>query len=363
MDKIVNILIVDDSAMVRCILKEIFDADPALRVVGEAVNGRDGVEKTRDLRPDIITMDIQMPEMDGFEATEEIMANYPTPILIFSSAIDKTEQYTSFKAISLGALDNMAKPDITQAGFDEIAAAMRRKVKILARINVIRHIRGKFKHYKNGIHASSPATTETTVPVPSVLKELMGSPCRVIAVGASTGGPMALKKMLAAFPHDFPAGFVLVQHITAGFDGSFVEWLDTQIAMKVKLAKHNETVSSGVVYVAPCGYQLTVAGDNRIQLDKNAPLWGEFKPSVNTLFQSVARNLGSEAVGVILTGMGSDGAEGLKEMYQNGAFTIAQDESSSLIFGMPRAAIEMQAVRIVLALDQIPDIIFNRIKG
>lgn len=354
MGKSVHILVVDDSQLVRNILKEIFHNDPDLHVVGEAVNGKEAVRMTRELKPDIITMDIQMPEMDGFEATEQIMAYTPTPILIFSSAIDKSEQYTSFKAISLGALDNMSKPDITQEGFDLIAETLVKKVKMLSNIKVIPHIRAKLKSTGLEIKAEEKRAHRRKTSAEN-------SKYRLVAVGASTGGPMALAKIFSAIPHGFPVGVVIVQHISRGFIDSFVEWLGTQTALKVKVAEHGEPVSGGTVYFAPDDVQMEVTPKNTILLDRDLPQWGEFKPSVNHLFKSAGRNLGERAVGVILTGMGEDGARGMEEMHRHGSYTIAQDRETSLIFGMPRAAIDSRCVHTVLPLDKIADEIMKKI--
>lgn len=354
MGKSVNILVVDDSQLVRNILREIFQSDPDLHVIGEAVNGKEAVRMTRDLKPDIITMDIQMPEMDGFEATEQIMAYTPTPILVFSSAIDKSEQYTSYKAISLGALDNMSKPDITQEGFDLIAETLVKKVKMLSNIKVIPHIRAKLKSTGLEPKAEEKKFTGKKV-VPENLK------FRLVAVGASTGGPQALAKICSALPHGFPVGIVIVQHISRGFIDSFVEWLGTQTSLKVKVAEHGESVNGGTIYFAPDDVQMEVTAKNTILLDKDLPRWGEFKPSVNQLFKSVGKNLGDRALGVILTGMGEDGVRGMEEMYRSGSYTIAQDRETSLIFGMPRAAIESRCIHTVLPLDKIANEIMRKI--
>lgn len=374
----VRVLIVDDSQLVREILKDIFQADPEINVIGEAVNGLEAIEKTRRLKPDLITMDIQMPEMDGFEATEQIMAYTPTPILIFSSAIDKTEQYTSFKAISLGALDNMSKPDITQEGFEHIAETLRKKVKMLSHIRVIPHIRGKFKaRTPNDLGAALKATDSGLTkaagsPEDQLIRQYLrprkgpgeerGQKYSHIAVGASTGGPMALQKFFSAFPAAFPCGFTCVQHISKGFIQSFVDWLDSQAQLRVKLAVNGERVAPGTVYFAPDDVQMTITVDNTIQLNALTPPWGEFKPAVNHLFKSVGENLKHRAIGVILTGMGSDGAEGMKIMRDNGAYTIAQDKETSLIFGMPKASIDHNGVQAILPLERISETISEILK-
>ncbi|MCP5109145.1 MAG: chemotaxis-specific protein-glutamate methyltransferase CheB [bacterium] len=347
MEQKVNVLIVDDSQLVRGILKEIFENDPELRVAGEAGDGKEAIEAARRLKPDIITMDIQMPVMDGFEATEHIMAYTPTPILILSSALDECEQYSSFKAISLGALDTMSKPDITQEGFDRIARDLVRKVKMLSHIHVIPHIRAKLKD---------------VVPMPTRKKSFDDLKYRLVAIGASTGGPMALEQLFSVFPADFPLGIVAVQHISAGFIQSFVDWMDTKTKLKINIPGNGEPISGGTVYFAPDGVQMEVSADNSIILNKDLPPWGEFKPSVNHLFKSVGQRLGGKAIGVILTGMGDDGARGMVEMYRNGGHTIAQDQATSLIYGMPKAAAANKCVHSVLPLEKIPDEIFKKIE-
>lgn len=355
----INILIVDDSKLVRDILKDIFAVDPELQVVGEALNGKDAVQMTKDLKPHIITMDIQMPVMDGFEATEHIMAYTPTPILIFSSAIDKSEQYTSFKAISLGALDNMSKPDITQEGFDQIADILRRKIKMLSHINVIPHIRGKLKTRPADIAPAKPPPPGDDVSprdFPTHLK------FQLVAVGSSTGGPMALQKILSTLPAEFPVGIVCVQHISKGFVHSFVEWLGSQTPLTVKIAENNEEIRPGTVYFAPDDAHLTVTPGKTIFLDRLLPPWGEFKPAVNHLFKSVGQNLRERAIGVILTGMGSDGAEGMKVMSDNGAYTIAQNRDTSLIFGMPKASIDNKSAHCIKPVQKIADEILDKIR-
>jgi two-component system chemotaxis response regulator CheB len=356
----VRTLIVDDSKLVRDILREIFERDPGIEIVGEAADGREAIKLTKELAPDIITMDIQMPKMDGFEATEQIMAYHPTPIMVLSSALDKNEQYTSFKAISLGALDTMSKPDITSEGFDAIAADLVKKVKMLSKIHVIPHIRAKMKAPSEKIEEEMD--TETVTVDIATKKPGDDLKYRMIAMGASTGGPTALEKLFSRFPADFPIGIVIVQHICKGFIDSLAKWLSTKTQLKIKLAENGEFVERGTVYFAPDDAQLEITSGNSILLKKDAPPWGEFKPSVNYLFKSVGENLRGRAIGVILTGMGEDGADGMKTMYENGAHTIAQDQKTSLIFGMPKASINNKSVRTVLPLSKISEEIFAKVK-
>lgn len=347
-ENLTRVLIVDDSDLVRGILRDVLAQDSGIVVIGEARDGREAVEQTARLHPDLITMDIQMPHMDGFAATEHIMAFTPTPILIFSSAIDKSEKYSSFRALALGALDVMNKPDVTIAGFQELAAQLTAKIRMLARIKVIQHIRGKVR----GRDRTLPP-----VPMAAAVKPPDNSrtAARLVAIGSSTGGPPALKKLLSPLPALFPAGIAIVQHITRGFIDGFVDWLAVCIRLSVCVAKDGETIRPGTVYFAPDDVQMQVSADRRIRLRADLPPWGEHRPSVNHLLQSAGESYGERAVGLILTGMGDDGAVGLKVMRDRGAPTIAQDQASSLIYGMPRAAVESGAASLVLPLDRITD--------
>jgi two-component system, chemotaxis family, protein-glutamate methylesterase/glutaminase len=344
----IRLLIVDDSDLVRGIVRELLSQDPDLVVAGEARDGREAVALTERLRPDLIIMDIQMPVMDGFAATEHIMAYTPTPILIFSSAIDRSEKYSSFRALSLGALDVMSKPDITNAGFQEIAAQLIAKIKLLSRIRVIPHIRGKLRPgqvWEVGKSEAEPVRPAAITPQAR----------RLVAIGASTGGPLALEKLFAALPGTFPAGIVVVQHITRGFLDGFIDWLAGRVRLRVRVAADGETVRNGMIYFAPDDAQLLVSPDRRIRLRPDLPPWGEHKPAVNHLLQSVGESLGAQSVGVILTGMGDDGAAGMRAMHDRGAYTIAQDQGTSLIYGMPRAAVEAGGVSRVLPLERIAE--------
>ena len=364
--KRINILIVDDSRLVRNILKDILEFDDSIHVIGEAKTGEEAIAKTADLHPDVITMDVKMPDMDGFEATEHIMAFSPTPILIFSSAIDKNEKYTTFKAISLGALDIMSKPDITQKGFKAISDSLIRKIKTLSRINVIPHIRGKLKSkYRDSISIKEGVGFVTQSPqiVPQKMDKIYSNNYQIIAIGASTGGPGALQKVLPHFPSNFPVGIVIVQHIARGFIKSYAEWLNSKIALKVTIARDKELIRSGTVYFAPDDVHMMISADNRISLREDLPPWGKHKPSVNHLFGSIADNLGGKAIGLILTGMGKDGAEGIDQLYKKGGYTIAQDQRTSIIFGMPKVAIEKGAICRVLPLENIPKEIIKKITG
>lgn len=355
-DNLTRVLIVDDSDLVRGILRDMLSQDPGIVVIGEARDGHEAVEQTERLRPDLITMDIQMPHMDGFAATEQIMAYTPTPILIFSSAIDKSEKHSSFNALALGALDVMSKPDITVAGFQKLAAQMTDKIRMLARIKVVPHVRGKMRGRDRPLPAAAVAA-ELKPP-----DNGQGAAARLVVIGASTGGPLALKKLLLPLPVQFPAGIAIVQHITYGFIGGFVDWLGLSIRLRVCVAEDGEVIRPGTVYFAPDDLQMQVSADHRIRLRADLPPWGKHRPSANHLLQSAGESYGERAVGIILTGMGDDGVTGLKAMRDRGALTIAQDQVSSLIYGMPRVAVESGAAALVLPLERIADELMRVLK-
>lgn len=352
MEKI-KLLIVDDSEVVRSILKEIFSQDKDLVVVGEATNGKEAIEMTKELKPNLITMDIQMPEMDGFEATEEIMAFHPTPILIFSSAIDKSEKYTGIKAISLGALDVLSKPEISETNFFELSGKIINKVKTLSRINVVHHIRGKIKKRKKSTEAKF-----SEIIGQYKITNLHGY---IIVAGISTGGPAALNKFLSGFPKNFPASILIVQHISEGFIDVLVDYLSKNTELRIKVGEDNELIENGTVYFAPDGGHLLIEKNMKLRIDRESPPWNEHKPSINHLFKSAAKNLRNKVIGVIMTGMGFDGSEGIVEIHNNNGITIAQSVDSALISSMPESAISTGKIDYIIDLEEISSFISNKI--
>jgi len=277
-----------------------------------------------------------MPEMDGFKATEEIMAECPTPILILSSLVNKNEAFSVFNAIQIGALDAMEKPNISnQEAFESIGEALIKKIKVLSKIPVIRHIKGKIK----GTIAN--------------FEQVNSDQNTIVVIGASTGGPQILRQILKEVRIDFPFPIVVVQHMSRGFMEGMIEWLNRETPLRIKLAEDEEKLEKGTVYVAPDDYFCLVKYPGIIILDNKLPKWTEHKPCVNYLFKSAAEEFGDKAIGVLLTGMGKDGAEGLKLMKLAGSMTICQDEESSIIFGMPKVAIEMNAVKKIMKPEEI----------
>ena len=341
----IRILIADDSELTRVVLRDLLSEDPDVEVVGEVSDGRAAVEQTAKLKPDLVIMDVMMPIMGGLEAVAEIMAATPTPILMLSANTDPNDSRGAFAAIKLGALDVMAKPSgvVTEA-FSQIARQLVAKVKSLSRIRVIHHYR-----------AQRPKIEQATLRLPADAP-LPPGPRRILAIGASTGGPKAVLHLLQELPEKLPAAVLIVQHIADGFAPGFADWLDRESDLPVRLAGPGNELQAGTILVAPNNAHLTVQS-NRIVLEDSPPLHN-CRPAVDALFLSLAnQGLAAETVAVLLTGMGSDGAKGLGALRKQGAYTIAQDEASSAIFGMPKAAVDRGAVTQVLPLEHITEVV------
>jgi len=335
----IRILIADDSELTRVVLRDLLSQDASLEIAGEVCDGLAAVEQTAKLKPDLVIMDVMMPRMDGLEAVAEIMAATPTPILMLSANTDPHDSRGAFAAIKLGALDVMAKPSgvVTEA-FSQIAGQLIAKVKSLSRIQVIHHYR---------VQRSKVEKVPVCLPA---------GPRRILAIGASTGGPKAVMQILQELPKNLPAAVLIVQHIADGFAPGFADWLDRESTLSVRLARSGDKLQAGTVLVAPNSGHLTVQS-NRVVLDDSAPLHN-CRPAVDALFNSLARQeLAAETVALLLTGMGTDGADGLGRLQERGAYTIAQDEVSSAIFGMPKAAIERGAATQVLPLEQVAEVV------
>lgn len=331
----IKVLIVDDSRVAQEFLAHLLTSDPSVQVAGVANNGEEALEMVRIKRPDVITMDIHMPGMDGFEVTRAIMETVPTPIVMVSASTTATEVASSFRMLEAGALALILRPPgIGQPGHETAARELLQTVKLMAEIKVVRLIRPMVRAGK-----AAPAAQKSAA-------------IQLIAIGASTGGPPALLKILSGLPKNLAVPVLIVQHIAAGFTAGFVEWLGGASRFPVHIAAHGDCPLPGHAYVAPDGFHMGVSGGPRIALSDQAPENG-LRPSVNYLFRSVAQVLGPRAVGVLLTGMGRDGAEELKEMKNKGAVTIAQDEASSVVHGMPGEAIKLDAATYVLPPDGI----------
>lgn len=327
----IKILIVDDSPLVRQVVGAILGADPAIQVIGYATDGKEAVEKAFQLRPDLITMDINMPGMDGLEATEKIMAYRPTPILIVTSARDRRGVQITMEALAVGALEVIEKPTpLPDDSWEVLGARLIEKVKLLAGVKVITHLKGRSRHLPGRVRAES-----------------QGKAHRVVGIGVSTGGPGVLSQILKRLPADFPLGLLIVQHMSDGFMPGLVEWLSREVRLPIQLAGEGDPVKPGLVLMAPEGAHLVVQQGGRARLRQALPVGGH-RPSADVLLHSVAAIYGEAAIGVLLTGMGRDGAEGLRAIRDAGGYTIVQDEESCAVFGMPKAAIELGAAQEVL---------------
>ena len=337
----IRVLIVDDSAVLRQTTRLILTSDSNITVIGEANNGADAVAMAERMRPDVITMDIRMPKMDGIQAIRQIMAASPVPIIVVTSIDLAHELDLSSQVAKLGAVAILQRPEgVSTPDFRLFTAKLIEQVKLMSTVKVVRRVR-----------TDSPVPPDAGIKQPMpVLKPPVKT--EIVAVGSSTGGPAALHKLLGAMPADFPVPIVIVQHISFGFVQGLADWLNDACPLKVKVAQVGERVQPGTVYLAPDNHHMLVDRLNRIALNPAEPVGGH-RPAVTALFQSVAQSYGPAAIAVIMTGMGADGAVGMRSLYEAGAVTIAQDEASCVVFGMPKEAIALGAVQQIVPLDQI----------
>lgn len=337
--KKIRVLIAEDSPTARALLVGIFDLSPDFQVVGTASNGIEAVAQARALRPDVLTMDIQMPGIDGLEATRRIMSDVPTPIVIVSS-LDVHSVQISMEALRSGALAVLPKPTGPAApGWTTSRNTLLATVRSMSQVRLVR---------RWADNAPPPYRT----PEREAELSARAGAVRVVGLAASTGGPAAYQKVLSALDPSYPLPLVLVQHIAHGFGVGFARWLDEVCPVKVKIGEAGEPLTGGVVYVAPDDAHIGVSPTLTVALS-HSPARNGFRPSASHLFESLAP-FGTAAAGVILTGMGSDGVDGLRVLKQAGGYVIAQDEKTSDIFGMPRAAIEARIVDAIVPLDQVP---------
>lgn len=347
----IRCLIVDDARAFRAVLRHILSTAPGVEVVGEACDGREAVALVRTLRPDVVTMDVRMPNLDGLEALAEIMRVAPTPVVVVSGEADGAAQQLSFRALQLGAIEVLAKPrDPGTLRFERQAEAIRRAVRAIAGLVLV----GR----RRPVPATPPAAPGARAPGPVTrppLAPLPGGAVEAVAIAASTGGPAALATILAALPADLSVPVLVTQHISPGFEAGLAKWLGGVVRLDVRIAEDGEPLAPGTVYLAKDGRHLGVAR-RRIRLSDEPPVHG-FRPSGTHLFASVAREHGARAAGFVLSGMGSDGAEGLALLRASGGYTAAQSAASSVIFGMPRVALESGAAAHELDLEEIPRVI------
>jgi two-component system, chemotaxis family, protein-glutamate methylesterase/glutaminase len=333
-----RILIVDDSRFVRDQLRRILTSDPDFHIVGEAGNGKEAVDLAYTLHPDIIIMDVDMPVMDGIAATREIMATKPVPIVIHTSSAVSMRRNLPFEAIRAGALDVQYKPHLYPPEPQEQKEFLTR-LHTLSRIHV----------FRRAPRESPPASLPVIYPAP--VREPGAMP-KLLAVAASTGGPKALSDMFRALPPVLPFPMLVVQHIGPAFVQGLAEWLQTFTSVRIKLASNGEPLAQNTCYLSPGSIHLAVRSPLNIHLDDSPPV-NSCKPSGDVLFRSVCKICGTQSVGVVLTGIGQDGAAGLQLLHDAGAVTFAQNEESSVVFGMPRKAIELKAVSYSGDIDEI----------
>jgi len=335
----IRIIIADDSPTQRLLVRSILESDPDFFVVGEARNGQEATQMCQRLKPDIVTMDINMPVMDGYQAIQYIMSESPCPIVVLTGIDTQQMIAVSFKALSLGALTVLSKPR-GMPDKDPDAYNLITQVKLMASIKVIHRVLAPTK--LPSINNTRPGLWSKQNPI---------SP-KLVAIGVSTGGPPTLQRLFKGLDSDFPLPIIVVQHISPGFISGLAHWLSDTTQLECKVAEQGEDLKPGKVYFAPDNMHLTITLNYKVWLEDTNNLRG-LRPSVNTLFESISKNLGSHAIGVLLTGMGEDGAQGLLAMRKSGAYTIVQDEASSIVFGMPKAAIDLGATDEIISLDSI----------
>lgn len=371
----IRVLLVEDSPVALVILKRILAASPDIEVVGTARHGREALELIPKLQPQVICTDYHMPQMNGLEFTEEVMIRFPRPILVISASVQAEDSQTTFKMLNAGAVDVFPKPRSPSIEeYELLKQELISKIKILSGVTVFtRHRRNsnitmpvdRTAHTTAGNHQSIKLETKTNFPIsrpPAINLPFQNhhSKPKIVSIGASTGGPQALNTILSQLPMNFPLPILCVQHISEGFLQGLVDWLGTECQLPVKIAKFGEIPQPGVVYFPPEGRHLELDGFGRFLCTNSPPVSGH-RPSVTVTFNSVAKCYGAANIAVLLTGMGRDGADGMLAIAQAGGITIAQNEASCVVFGMPKEAIALGAAKHILPVNQIASMLLKQL--
>ncbi len=340
MEKIIKILMAEDSPVQAALIRAILESQPDMEIIGHAQNGEEAIKLAASLKPDIITMDIEMPKIDGLEATRQIMRNSPVPIVILSSYVNDSEMRVPFHALDYGALAVLQKPgDMRDPDFTSIQEELIEVVRAMSEVKVVTH------RHKPRIHSSPWAQQDLP----------QGGDYTLVTLGCSTGGPMTLRTILSELPANFPLPIVIVQHMFQHFTEALILWLSKQTPLKLKLAEENEVLMPGTVYFAPHDLHLLILkkqGKAHIHLTRSEKFIN-FRPSVTVLFNALAETFGGHVIAGILTGLGDDGAEGLKLLHDKGAFTFVQKPSTCVVATMPESAIKIHATQQIVALEDI----------
>jgi len=355
-----RVLIVDDSAFMRKVLETIINADDQLQVVGQAKDGRECVALAESLKPDVITMDINMPHVDGLQATAQIMTTNPRPIVVVSSE-SRDGAASTLKALELGAIEFVAKPS---SGIDldmqNVKEELLRKVRMAAKVRVVRiasRLASTVQGTKDGVAPAAPPKAAPRAQQPPPIDQRFP----IVVLGASTGGPATVMRLAPGFTRDFPAAVFLVQHMPASFTTQYAAQLAEFTSIRVKEAEPNEPVQPGTLFICPGAQHLRITPTGRIQLDATSGRINGYLPCIDVTMETAAAYAGAMTIGVVLTGMGNDGAAGAKAIQSAGGLVIAQDEATAVIFGMPAEAIKAANVEHVLALDDIYAAIEKRV--
>jgi two-component system chemotaxis response regulator CheB len=347
----VGVLVVDDSPLCRQLIIDALGKDPTLEVIGTASNGQEAIDKARELRPQVITMDVDMPGMDGLTATEKIMGEIPTPILVLTADPRNQAPELTHRALEVGALALQVKPAL-DAGPE--AWNLAREVKLLSSVRVIRHLRG--------VRKPPTASSSAALPVVPDAVGFAASAIGVVAIASSTGGPQVVHRLLSDLPADFPAPILIVQHINAAFAESLAGWLSASSKLRIKVAQDGDTLTPGTVLIAPPDKHLIVPQRGKVAVIAGEPRDGHV-PSASMLLESAAKSYGRRTVGLILTGMGADGADGMLAIKNAGGRTVAQSQESCVVFGMPGAAIARNAVEHIAHGDELASVLLRLARG